>query len=130
MFLCSLQIVMPVFEASHYREHLAIIDLIISFNFIEGFGNEGAGISLLVILQNTEDASCGKARRVSFNSERFGGIEIMKDWFGGETLLEVIECKFFVFTPLPFLILTCQVIKRGGDFGKVLDKATIKVGET
>src|SRR5271154_2001639 len=98
---------MPVFEASHYREHLVIIDLVISFNFIEGFGNEGAVIPLLVILQNTEDASCGKARRVSFNSEGFRGIKIMEDRFRGETLLEVIERKFFVFAPLSFLIFSC-----------------------
>src|SRR5271154_1952646 len=101
---------MPVFEASHYREHFVIIDLIILFDFIEGFGNEGAGIPLLVILQNTEDASSRKARRVSFNSEGFRGIGIMEDQFRGETLLEVIERKFFVFAPLPFLILLCQVI--------------------
>src|ERR1700677_3787407 len=101
---------MPVFKASHYREHLSIINLVISLDFIERFGNEGAGIPFLVILQNTEDASRGKARRVSFNSEGFGGIRIMEDQFGGEVLLEVIERKFFVFAPLPFLILSCQVI--------------------
>src|ERR1700677_3741281 len=40
--LGSLQIVTPVFKASHDREHFSIIDLVISFDFIEGFGNEGA----------------------------------------------------------------------------------------
>src|ERR1700677_2342703 len=110
MFFGSFQIVMPVFEALHYREHFSIIDFVISLDFIKGFGDEGAGIPLLVILQNTEDASCGKARRVSFNSEGFRGIGIMEDWFRGKTLLEVIERKFFVFTPLPFLILSCQAI--------------------
>src|SRR5271154_53851 len=97
---------MPVFEASHYREHLVIIDLVISFDFIEGFGNEGAGIPLLVILKNTEDTSSSKARRVSFNSEGFRGIGVVEDRFRGETLLEVVERKFFVFAPLPFLILS------------------------
>src|ERR1700677_2739091 len=110
MFLGSLQIVTPVFKASHYREHFSIVDFVILFDFIEGFGNEGAGIPFLVILQNTEDTSSSKARRVSFNSEGFRGIEIMEDWFRGETLLEVVERKFFVFAPLPFLILSCQAI--------------------
>src|ERR1700677_1464860 len=87
MFFGSLQIVMPVFKASHYREHFLIVNLIISLNFIEGFGNEGAGIPFLVILQNTEDASHGKARRISFNSEGFAGIGIMEDQFRGETFL-------------------------------------------
>src|ERR1700677_2796906 len=106
-FWGSFQIVTPVFKASHYREHFSIVDLVISLDFIEGFGNEGAGIPLLVILQNTEDASCGKARRVSFNSEGFRGIGIMEDRFRGETLFEVIERKFFIFAPLPFLIFSC-----------------------
>src|SRR6202453_1543748 len=107
MFFGSLQIVTPVFEASHYREHFSIVDFVISLDFIEEFGNEGAGIPLLVILQNTEDASSGRARRVSFNSEGFRGIGIMEYRFRGEMLLEVIECEFFVFAPFPFLILLC-----------------------
>src|ERR1700677_631901 len=106
MFFGSFQIVMPVFEALHYREHFSIIDFVISFDFIEGFGNEGTGIPLLVILQNTEDASSSKARRVSFNSEGFRGIGIMEDRFRGETLLEIIKRKFFVFVTFPFLILS------------------------
>src|ERR1700677_5060606 len=110
MFLSSLQIVTPVFKASHYREDFLIVNLVISLDFIEGFGNEGAGIPFLVILQNTEDASCGKAQRVSFNSEGFRRIGIMEDQFRGETLLEVIEHKSFIFAPLPFLILSCQAI--------------------
>src|ERR1700677_2410378 len=55
---------------------------------------------------------------------------IMEDRFRGETLLEIIERKFFIFTPPPFLILSCQAIQRSCDFGKVLDKAAIKVGKT
>src|SRR6202453_3223600 len=39
-FLGSLQIVTPVFKASHYREYFPIVDLVISLDFIEGFGNE------------------------------------------------------------------------------------------
>src|ERR1700677_2829272 len=109
--LGALQIVTPVFKASHDREHFSIVDLIISFDFIEGLGNEGTGIPFLIILQNTEDASSSKARRVSFNSEGFRGIGIMEDRFRGETLLEVIKCKFFVFIPFPFLILLCQAIQ-------------------
>src|ERR1700677_1942788 len=119
MLFGTLQIVTPVLKATHDREHFSIIDLVISFDFIEGFGNEGAGIPFLVILQNTEDTSSGKARRISFNSEGFRGIGIMEDWFRGETLLEVVERQFFVFAPFPFLILSRQAIQRGGDFGKV-----------
>ena len=50
MVFGSLQIMMPVFKAPHYREHFSIVDFIISFDFIKGFGDEGAGIPLLVIL--------------------------------------------------------------------------------
>src|SRR5271154_2413286 len=46
----AFQIVTPVLEASHYGEHLAIINFVIAFDFIEGLGNEGAGIPFLVIL--------------------------------------------------------------------------------
>src|SRR5271154_5807634 len=95
-----------VLKATHDREHFSIIDFVISFDFIERFGNEGAGIPLLVVLKNTEDTSSSEARRVSFNSEGFRGIGVMEDRFRGETLLEVVERKFFVFAPLPFLILS------------------------
>src|ERR1700677_2532842 len=104
--LSAFQIMTPVFKATHDREHFSIIDFVISFDFIEGLGNEGAGIPFLVVLKNTEDISSSEARRVSFNSEGFRGIRVMEDRFGGETLLEVVEHKFFVFAPLPFLILS------------------------
>src|SRR6202453_1411532 len=96
----------PVLKATHYGEHLSIIDLVISFDFVEGFRNEGAGIPLLVVLKNTENASSSKARRVSFNSEGFSGIGVMQNRFRSETFLEIIERKFFVFAPLPFLIFS------------------------
>src|ERR1700677_2167322 len=96
----------PVLKATHDREHLAVIDLVISFDFIEGFGNEGAGIPLLVVLQNAEDTSSSEARRVSFNSEGFCGIRVVQDWLRGKTILEIIERQFFVFSPLPFLIFS------------------------
>src|SRR6202453_1228043 len=96
----------PVLKATHDREHLAVVDLVISFDLIERFGNEGAGIPLLVVLKNTKNASSSEARRVSFNSEGFSRIGVVKDRFGGETFLEVIECEFFVFAPLPFLIFS------------------------
>ena len=98
---------MPVFKASHYGEHFSIVDFIISFDFIKGFGDEDTGIPLFVILQDTEDASRGETQRVRFNSERFGRVGIMEDKFRGKTLLEVVECKFFVFASLPLLILSC-----------------------
>src|ERR1700677_3930637 len=50
VFLGSLQIVTPVFKASHYREHFLIIDFVVPFNFIKGFGDESTGIPLLIIL--------------------------------------------------------------------------------
>src|ERR1700677_3631620 len=107
MFLGSLQIMTSVFKASHYREHFSIVDFVILFDFIKGFRDEGAGIPFLVILQNTEDASSGKARRVGFNSEGFRGIGIMEYRFRGKTFLEIVEYKFFIFAPVPFLIFSC-----------------------
>src|ERR1700677_466719 len=97
---------MPVFKASHYREYFSIVDFVISLDFIKGLRDEGAGIPLLVILQSTEDASSCKTRRIGFNSEGFRGIGIMEDWLRGETLLKIVERKFFIFAPLPFLILS------------------------
>src|ERR1700677_4217733 len=96
----------PVLKATHDREHFAVIDLVIPFDFIEGLGNEGAGIPLLVVLENTENASSSEARRVSFNPEGFSGIRIVKDRLRGKTILEIIERQFFVFAPLPFLIFS------------------------
>src|ERR1700677_420493 len=64
--LSTFQIMTPVLKATHDREHFAVIDLIISFDFLEGLGNEGAGIPLLVVFKNTENASSSEARRVSF----------------------------------------------------------------
>src|ERR1700677_2189592 len=96
----------PILKATHDREHFAVIDLVIPFDFIEGLGNEGAGIPFLVVLKNTENASSSEARRVSFHSKGFSGIGVVKDRFGGEMFLEVIECEFLVFAPLPFLIFS------------------------
>src|SRR6202453_3191062 len=96
----------PVLKATHDRKHFSVIDLVISFDFIERFRNEGAGIPFLVVLKNTEGASSSEARRVSFNSEGFSGIGVVQNRFRSETFLEVVERKFFVFAPLPFLIFS------------------------
>src|ERR1700677_2951385 len=79
--LDAFQVMTPVLKATHDREHFAVIDLVIPFDFIEGFGNEGAGIPFLIVLKYTENASSSEARRVSFNPEGFSGIGVMKNRF-------------------------------------------------
>src|ERR1700677_3469067 len=106
MLLSTFQVMTPILKATHDREHFAVIDLVISFDLIEGLGNKGTGIPFLVVLKNTENASSSEARRVSFHSKGFSGIGVVQNRFRSETFFEVVEREFFVFAPLPFLIFS------------------------
>jgi len=73
LMFCALDKVSPLLEGSDDRQHLLVMDLIVSLDGGQGFGEEGDRVPLFVFRRYLgEDRNRRKVGTVGFNAEGFG----------------------------------------------------------
>src|ERR1700728_4126973 len=84
---CSLKVMPPLLQGTDDREHLGVVDLVVTLHRTEAFGQESHWMPLSVLAGELgEDRTCGHPRAVSLDSEGLFSIRQNKYWGGGHQL--------------------------------------------
>ena len=123
--------VSPLLQGLDDGEHLLVMDLVVVFHQGQGFGEEGDWVPLSIFGRDLrEDSSSCKVGTVRFNAERLGGVQGDEDGGRCDILLELIESRLLVCSPMPFHVVLSKVEERPGVFREVLDEAPVVSGHT
>src|SRR6195952_5252209 len=120
----------PFLERPDDCEHLLVVDLIVTLDRAQAFGEERNRVPLAIGALLGEDGTRGKVGTVCLKPVHLGLVWKDENRVGGHCVLEGLEHSSLLLGPNPHLALCGEVKEGPGDVREVADEPLVEVCET
>ncbi|KAG6876283.1 hypothetical protein C0993_004460 [Termitomyces sp. T159_Od127] len=127
----ALEVSPLLFEGFDNGEELFVINAIVELYGDHQVGVEGNGLELVTTEVHLEEyTGNGIVRGITFKYDGKGGVEVAEDGGRGEGFLEESEYTLASAVPVPWGVLSHELVEGFGDSKVVINELAVEVGET
>ena len=126
----SFQEVPPFFHRSDNCQHFLVVDLIVSFDRGQGFGQKCNWVPFVINRGLLREYCAGsKVGAISLNPKRSGVVRRRQDWGGSDCAFKRVKSRLLFLSPPPFDIILREVEEWASMMREVFDEPTVEVCE-